>query len=85
MDHAQNGSGLPQPVCIACTRKPDAEPKTFYVHLQDGSVQRVEGVMRQSVTQTDIILHRGDGLTVAYARADVYYACCNRDMPPPQC
>jgi hypothetical protein len=86
MKQSQPGSRPQHPVCSQCNREPHAsgEAVTFYVHLQDGSIQRVEGVTGHAVTETEVVLRRGESVPVSYSRTEVYYACCDRDMPPPQ-
>ena len=45
----------------------------------------VSGVTRLNVTDMSIVLMRGKKKPIIYPRSRVYYACCQKDMPPPQC
>jgi hypothetical protein len=60
-------------------------PKTFFVHLQDGTVDTVESVSGLEVTDTSVILRRGRRKAVTYPRRTIFFACCDRDQSPPQC
>ncbi len=87
MDKTASASGTGSPICTACDRPVDGDeaPATVYVHLQNGEVVPVTGVTGLNVTDTSIVLLRGPKRPIIYARSRVYYACCHKDMQPPQC
>ena len=57
-------------------------PQTFFVHFCSGKVQEVEGVTEVEVTQTEVILRRGDDQPATFHRQDVYFACCEAGEQP---
>ena len=87
MTNVVGADGALSPVCDQCERPPCGAdgPTTVYVHLQDGDVVPVSGVTRLNVTDMSIVLMRGKKKPIIYPRSRVYYACCQKDMPPPQC
>lgn len=56
----------------------------MFVHLHSGDVVPVTGVTDLEVTDTRLILQREARMPVTFPRSDVYYACCESDMAPPQ-
>lgn len=87
MDNASSVGGNESPICTTCDRRVDGDdaPATVYVHLQNGEVIPVSDVTGLDVTDTAIVLMRGSKPPIMYDRSRVYYACCHRDMQPPQC
>ena len=73
-------------VCEHCEHPADGtgEPRTFYVHLQNGTIVPVRDVTDLEVTDTSIVLIGGPHGPVSYPRDDVYFACCDGDIEPPQ-
>ena len=69
------------PVCQECPHAADGG-HTMYVHLCSGKVTEIVGVTGVRVTQSQIVLERGDEDSVILPRRDVYYACCNADELP---
>jgi hypothetical protein len=63
-------------VCQKCTQH---DGHTMYVHLCSGKVKEIAGVTGVRVTQSQLVLERGDEDSVVVPRRDVYYACCNAD------
>ena len=59
------------------------EPRTFYVHLDNGDVKVVTDVTGIAVTDTEVVLERGLKPPACFSRRDVYYACCDGDEEPP--
>ena len=66
------------PVCQKCAQH---DGHTMYVHLCSGRVTEVTSVTSVRVTQSQIVMERGDGDAVVVPRRDVYFACCNADEP----
>ena len=66
------------PVCQKCAQH---DGHTMYVHLCSGKVQEIAGVTGVRVTQSQIVMERGDEDSVVVPRRDVYFACCNADEP----
>jgi hypothetical protein len=68
-------------VCQDCADS--VAPRIMYVHLLSGIVKEVPGVTGIEVTQSQVVLSRGQGETpVVFPRWDVYFACCDVDHEP---
>lgn len=68
-------------VCETCVDETSRE-RTMYVHLCSGKVQEVAGISEVHLTDTDVVLLRGDQSPVVFPRRDVYFACCDPDTQP---
>lgn len=73
------------PVCHDCSNEGFGEdrPKTLYVHLMTGEVAAVEDVTGLKLTSKAIVIERQSQGALTYLRSQVYYACCEKDRPPP--
>jgi hypothetical protein len=55
---------------------------TFFVHLNDGTVETVTDVSGMTMTRLEIQFQRDLLETVTFPRRDVFYACCGCDGCP---
>ena len=69
------------PVCQECAQPCEAA-RTMYVHLCSGKVKEVTGVTDIHVTQSQVVLDRGEEAPAAFPRRDVYFACCQVNEEP---
>ena len=72
-------------ICSDCVHEGfgENEPKTLYVHLLDGEIAAIEGVTGIGLTGTSIVVRRRAAPALTYSRSQVYFACCDKDRPPP--
>jgi hypothetical protein len=57
-------------------------PKTFFVYLDSGEIVTVADVRRLKVTDTSIILGRLGQDSIVFARTQVFFAGCEKELPP---
>ncbi len=69
------------PVCQECVQASEAV-RTMYVHLCSGEVKEITGVTEIHVTQSQVVLQRGEAAPVVFRRRDVYFACCDANEQP---
>ncbi len=68
-----------QPLCLACS----GETRALYVYLRSGNVIKIGNANSISLTNDDLIIPCGDGESMNFKRAEVYFTSCEKVSPPP--
>jgi hypothetical protein len=61
------------------------EPRDIYVHLMNGEVVTLDGVVKLELTDHDIELKRRGMAPVRFPRSEVFFTTASADDTPPPC